>query len=299
VIVKDGRLMGVGWTQAGGRPHAETEALAMAGEAAQGATAYVTLEPCAHHGRTPPCAEALVAAGVARVVCAVEDPDPRVNGGGFAILRKAGIAVVMGVGEVEARRDLAGFLTRIGKRRPYVILKLAVSGDGKIAHGKGERTRITGAEANARVHLLRAECDAILVGMETVLVDDPELSCRLPGLEKRSPRPFVMSRARELPPNSKLAGRGAVVLRGSPAEALGEMAGITRLLVEGGARVARSFLEAELVDEVRIFRSPTVLGPKGVGALAGFALETVLGSYALREEETLGADRLSVYEVHS
>jgi diaminohydroxyphosphoribosylaminopyrimidine deaminase/5-amino-6-(5-phosphoribosylamino)uracil reductase len=296
VIVKNDRVLGVGWTQAGGRPHAETEALALAGEAARGAIAYVTLEPCAHHGRTPPCAEALVKAGLARVVYALEDPDPRVSGGGFAILRKARIEVVTGIGEAEARRDLAGFLTRISKKRPYVILKLAVSVDGKIAGGKGERTRITGPEANARVHLLRAQCDAILVGMDTVLADDPELTCRLPGLEGRSPKPFVLSRSRELLAASKLAGRGAVVLRGSPADALGQMAGINRLLVEGGARVARRFIEAGLVDEVQIFRSPVVLGPQGVDALAGLALEKALGSYARREEEMLGVDRLSVYE---
>jgi len=237
-----------------------------------------------------------VEAGVARVVCAIEDPDPRVSGGGFAILKKAGIEVVTGTGEVEARRDLAGFLTRIGKKRPYVILKLAVSTDGKIAAAEGERTRITGPETNARVHLLRAQCDAILAGMETVLVDDPELTSRLPGLESRSPELFVLSRTRALPSDSKLAGRGATVLRGTPAEALGEMTGINRLLVEGGARVARSFLEAGLVDEVQLYRSPVVLGPQGVDALAGLTLEEALGSYALREEETLGVDRLSVYE---
>src|SRR5690242_2211562 len=169
VIVKEGAIVGLGWTQPGGRPHAEVEALRMAGAAARGATAYVTLEPCAHHGRTPPCAEALVKAGIARVVCAVDDPDPRVSGRGFEILKAAGIGVERGVLADAAKADLAGFLTRITKKRSYVILKLAVSADGKIASAPGVETAITGPGARNRVHLLRAQCDAILVGMETVL----------------------------------------------------------------------------------------------------------------------------------
>ena len=298
VIIKDGIVAGVGWTQAGGRPHAETEALRMAGDKARGATAYVTLEPCAHHGRTPPCAEALVQAGVARVVTALEDPDPRVSGGGHAILRQAGVKVETGVGETEARRDLAGFLTRIIRKRPQVILKLAISADGKIAAKPGERSDITGPEVRARVHLLRAQCDAILVGMDTVLADDPQLTSRLPGLENHSPKAFVMSRSRDLPPSSKLSQRGAEVLRGTIPEALAELAarGINRLMVEGGARLARSFLEAGLVDEVHLFRAPVTIGKQGVDALAGLALEAALMPFALREKEVLGMDELSVYE---
>ncbi len=244
VIVRDGKVLGIGWTQPGGRPHAETVALDMAGEGARGATAYVTLEPCAHHGRTPPCAE-------------------------------AGIEVVTGIGADDARRDLAGFLMRIAGRRPQVILKLAVSADGKISASVGNRTAITGEAVRARVHLLRAQCNAILVGMGTVLVDDPELTCRLPGLENRSPRPFVLSRGRDLPPGSKLAQAGATVLRGSVTEAVGELGrqGINRLLVEGGAMTARSFLDAGVVDEVQIFRSPDCVGAGGVDALAGLDLE--------------------------
>lgn len=298
VIVKDGRVIGIGWTQPGGRPHAETEALRMAGEAARGATAYVTLEPCAHHGRTGPCAEALVRAGITRVVTAIEDPDPRVSGGGHAILARAGIVFESGLQADEARRDMAGFLSRITKKRPQVILKMAFSADCKIAGRAGERTAISGPEAKARVHLLRARCDAILVGMGTVLADDPELTCRLPGLEQRSPQPFVLSRRGALPPQSHLARRKAEVLRGSVAEALDYLGtkGINRLMVEGGARVARSFLEAGLVDEFHLIRSPKPLGAAGVDGLAGLPLDEALQPFALIDEEMLGSDLLTVYE---
>jgi diaminohydroxyphosphoribosylaminopyrimidine deaminase/5-amino-6-(5-phosphoribosylamino)uracil reductase len=298
VIVKEGRLLGVGWTQPGGRPHAETEALNMAGEAARGATAYVTLEPCAHHGRTGPCAEALVSAGIARVVTAIEDPDPRVSGGGHAILERSGIAFESGLMAEDARRDMAGFLTRITRKRPQVILKMALSADHKIAGGVGQRTAISGAEAKARVHLLRAQCDAILVGMGTVLADDPELTCRLPGLEHRSPTPFVLSRSRGIPPGSHLAGRGAKVLGGSVAEVVADLGrrGINRLMVEGGARVARSFLDAKVVDEFHLIRAAKTLGPGGVDALAGLTLEKALQPFALIAQEKLGTDLLTVYE---
>lgn len=298
VIVKDGRLLGVGWTQPGGRPHAETEALRMAGQAAQGATAYVTLEPCAHHGRTGPCAEALAASGIARVVTALEDPDPRVSGGGHAILRRAGLTVETGLGAAEARRDMAGFLTRVTKKRPQVILKMALSADDKIAGGVGQRTAISGPEAKARVHLLRAQCDAILVGLGTVLADDPELTCRLPGLEDRSPTPFVLSRSGNLPPGSHLARRGAEVLRGSVPEVLADLGarGINRLMVEGGARVARSFLAAGAVDQFHLIRAAGTLGPQGVDALAGLTLQKALQPFSLIEQEKLGSDLLTVYE---
>lgn len=298
VIVNGGRLVGVGWTQPGGRPHAETEALKMAGDTARGATAYVTLEPCAHHGRTGPCAEALVHAGIARVVCAIGDPDPRVSGGGFAILRRAGVTVETGLSAEEARRDMAGFLTRIQKKRPQVILKMAFSADGKIAAGPGKRTAISGPEAKARVHLLRAQCDAILVGLGTVRADDPELTCRLPGLHNRSPRPFVMSRHGQLPPASHLAKRGAELLRGSVGQVTADLAqrGINRLMVEGGARVARSFLEAGMVDQFHLIRSPMTLGPDGVDGLAGLTLERALQPFRVVEQEKLGSDLLTVYE---
>lgn len=298
VIVKDARVVGVGWTQPGGRPHAETQALAMAGDAARGATAYVTLEPCAHHGKTGPCAEALVRAGIARVVTAIEDPDPRVSGGGHAIMERAGIRFESGIRADEARRDMAGFLTRIVSKRPQVILKMAFSADHKIAGGVGQRTAISGPEAKARVHLLRAQCDAILVGMGTVLADDPELSCRHPGLEHRSPIPFVLSRTGELPHQSHLARRHAEVLRGSVVEALAELGqrGINRLMVEGGARVARSFLEAGLVDQFHVIRSPKSLGAEGVDGLAGLPLDQALQPFDMIEQEKLGSDLLTVYE---
>ena len=289
VIVKNGQVQGVGWTQPGGRPHAETEALAMAGEGACGATAFVTLEPCAHHGRTGPCAEALVRAGVVRVVTALEDPDPRVSGAGHAILRAAGGTVETGMGAAEARRDLAGFLTRIIWKRPYVILKLAVSADGKIAARTGEKTAITGPEANARVHLLRAQCDAVLVGMGTVPIDDPLLTCRLPGLEARSPQPFVFGHG-GLSPSLKLSTRGAIVVHD-----LSGMDHVNRLLVEGGARVARHFLDQGIVDEFQIFRSPVKLGPQGVDAVSGMSLEQAVQPFVMREEERLGLDTLTVY----
>lgn len=298
VIVKNACVVGIGWTQPGGRPHAETQALAMAGEAARGATAFVTLEPCAHHGRTGPCAEALVKAGIARVVTAIEDPDPRVSGGGHAILERAGVSFESGLMAAEARRDVAGFLTRIIRIRPQVILKMAFSSDGKIAGGVGQRTAISGPEAKARVHLLRAQCNAILVGMGTVLADDPELTCRLPGLEHRSPLPFVLSRNGQLPPRSHLARRNAEVLRGSVGDALADLGarGINCLMVEGGARVARSFLEAGLVDRFHLIRSPVTLGTAGVDGLAGLALDQALQPFAMAEQEKLGSDLLTVYE---
>ncbi len=298
VIVRDGRVLGIGWTQPGGRPHAETEALSMAGAAARGATAYVTLEPCAHHGRTGPCAEALVRAGIARVVTAIEDPDPRVSGGGHAILEQAGVAFQSGLLAQEARRDMAGFLTRTVRKRPQVILKMAFSADGRIAAAAGQRTAISGPEAKARVHLLRAQCNAILVGMGTVQADDPELTCRLPGLEHRSPLPFVLSRTGVLPPQSHLARRQAEILRGPVPEVLADLGrrGINRLMVEGGARVARSFLEAGLVDQFHLIRAPKALGAAGVDGLAGLPLDQALQPFALVEQETLGSDLLTVYE---
>jgi diaminohydroxyphosphoribosylaminopyrimidine deaminase/5-amino-6-(5-phosphoribosylamino)uracil reductase len=290
VIVGDDRVLGVGWTQPGGRPHAETEALAMAGEGARGATAYVTLEPCAHHGRTGPCAMALIGVGVSRVVTAMEDPDPRVSGAGHDTLRRAGVTVETGLRAAEARRDLAGFLMRTVRNRPYVILKLAVSADGKIAAGTGQRTQITGSEANVRVHLLRAQCDAILVGMGTVHSDDPLLTCRLPGLEHRSPRAFVLGHE-PMAPDRKLAARGATVVQD-----LSAMTGINRLLVEGGARTVRHFLEQGLADEFQVFRSPIVLGPQGVDAVSGLTLAEALQPFVVREQEKLGSDELTVYD---
>ena len=195
VVVKDGVIVGRGWTQPGGRPHAEPEALRRAGEAARGATLYVTLEPCSHFGKTPPCVDAVIAAGIARVVSAIEDPNPEVAGQGHAKLRAAGIAVDVGLGAAEAARDHAGHFRRIRDKRPHVILKLAVSADDKIGAAGHKPVAITGEAAKTRVHLLRAQCDAILVGIGTVLADDPLLTCRLPGMEARSPVRVVLDRA--------------------------------------------------------------------------------------------------------
>ena len=199
VLVKDGHIIGRGWTLNGGRPHAETEALRRAGSAAKGATAYVTLEPCAHHGKTGPCAEALVAAGIARAVVAIEDPDPRVSGKGIAILQRAGIAVTMGVGQAAAAAINEGFFRRVRDRRPLFTLKLATSLDGRIATHTGESRWITGEKARAQAHLLRAEHDAVLIGSDTALIDDPKLTCRLPGLERVSPLRIVLDGRLRLP----------------------------------------------------------------------------------------------------
>jgi diaminohydroxyphosphoribosylaminopyrimidine deaminase/5-amino-6-(5-phosphoribosylamino)uracil reductase len=323
VIVKDGTIVGLGCTAEGGRPHAETEALKMAGASAKGATAFVTLEPCAHHGRTPPCANALVKAGITRVVTALEDPDPRVSGGGHAILRQAGIVVETGQGAAEARPDLAGFLSRIERKRPYVILKLALSADDRIAEAPGKRTEITGREVRARTHLMRAQADAILVGLGTVLADDPQLTCRLPGLEARSPLRLVADSRLSIPKASQLVKTAAkipvwllsvtygtvadgVEVLPCQATAKGEVdladalvklaeADVNRLLVEGGARLARYLIEAGLIDELALFRSTRTLGPKGVEAFGGLPLTDVMAAFRLLSEERLGDDHLSVY----
>ncbi|MCC8942421.1 bifunctional diaminohydroxyphosphoribosylaminopyrimidine deaminase/5-amino-6-(5-phosphoribosylamino)uracil reductase RibD, partial [Bradyrhizobium sp. Arg68] len=204
VIVKDGVIVGRGWTQAGGRPHAEVEALRRAGDAARGATLYVTLEPCSHFGRSPPCADAVVAAGLARVVSAIEDPNPEVAGKGHAKLRAAGIAVDIGLCAAEAARDHAGHFRRVRDKRPHVMLKLAVSSDDRIAAAGYRPVAITGDVARTRVHLLRAQSDAILVGIGTVLADDPLLTCRLPGMADRSPARVVLDRALRTPGSSRL-----------------------------------------------------------------------------------------------
>src|SRR3954465_4694354 len=204
VIVKDGVIVGRGWTQAGGRPHAEVEAVRRAGDAARGATLYVTLEPCSHFGKSAPCADAVIAAGIVRVVSAIEDPNPEVAGQGHAGLRAAGIIVDMGLGAAEAAQDHAGHFRRIRDKRPHVILKLAVSADGKIAAAGRRPVAITGEVARTRVHLLRAQCDAILVGIGTVRADDPQLNCRLPGMEARSPVRVVLDRALRISGTSKL-----------------------------------------------------------------------------------------------
>ncbi|MFL6813721.1 MAG: bifunctional diaminohydroxyphosphoribosylaminopyrimidine deaminase/5-amino-6-(5-phosphoribosylamino)uracil reductase RibD [Bradyrhizobium sp.] len=333
VVVKDGVIVGRGWTQPGGRPHAESEALTRAGEATVGATLYVTLEPCSHVGKTPACADTAIACGITRVVSAIEDPNPEVAGQGHARLRSAGITVDVGLGAGEAARDHAGHFRRVRDERPHVILKLAVSQDDKIAAAGHKPIAISGEAAKARVHLLRAQCDAVLVGIGTVRADDPLLNCRLPGMEGRSPVRVVLDRSlrisgtsrlvhsardtplwvmtstvAEAPAAMKLGAAGAQVIRIATTSAPGldllavlhalAEKGITRLLVEGGARVASSFVAAGLVDEFWMLRGPDAIGADGVAALDGLPLSVLTGSAAFKQRasETLQNDTLTIYE---
>lgn len=320
VIVRDGRVVGRGWTGDGGRPHAETVALAQAGEAARGATVYVTLEPCAHHGRTPPCADALVAAGVARVVVATGDPDPRVAGRGLARLREAGIAVFTPLREDEARHDHAGFLLRVTAGRPWVTLKLAASLDGRIATASGESRWITGPRARESVQLLRSRHDAVMVGGGTARADDPLLTVR--GIDRPPVVRVVWSRGLDLDRHSQLARTarstplwllhvqgdpgpwrdlGARCLRVAGTEqgvdlreglkALAE-AGLTRVLCEGGGQLAAGLLRAGLVDEIVLFHAGHVLGAEGrpmVGALGLSALAEA-PAFDLAAVDRIGGD---------
>ena len=335
VIVRDedGPVMvGRGWTAPGGRPHAETEALFRAGEAARGATAYVTLEPCSHHGKTPPCADALIAAGVRRVVSAIADPNPLVAGAGFARLRAAGLAVEVGVGAAQAERDLAGHLRRMREGRPHVMLKLAVSADGKIGLPGRRPAQITGEEIRARVHLMRAMSDGLLVGVGTALADDPLLTCRLPGMTGRSPVRIVLDSALRLPLVSKLvqsldAGpvwivtsfdapadrtealreRGVHVLpcecsdgRLDLLSALRMLAGrgLTRLMVEGGSMLAAALIRLDLVDEAVISRGAVTIGADGVDAIEGMSLTVLTASprFVSRGIEAAGRDTIEAFD---
>jgi diaminohydroxyphosphoribosylaminopyrimidine deaminase/5-amino-6-(5-phosphoribosylamino)uracil reductase len=325
-----GELIARGVTQPGGRPHAETEALGRAGARARGATLYVTLEPCAHHGKTPPCADAVVAAGIGRVVIGVDDPDPRVKGDGIARLRAAGIKVDVGLDAEEARWATLGHILRVTERRPFVQLKMALGRDGRVPQGaSGNPVFVTGPEARATGHLLRAGSDAILVGGRTVRDDDPELTCRLPGLSGRSPIRVVMSQTLDISPGSRLVGtaqsvpvwvftaedaardkveamtsRGVRVFRVqsgasrlSIGTVLAELAaeGVTRLLVEGGASIWRAFAAEHLVDEVALFQAGAGDDATVSHALvAGFAPGLDL---ALASRRRVGADMLSVFRV--
>ena len=334
VVVKDGVIVGRGWTQPGGRPHAEPEALGRAGEAARGATLYVTLEPCSHFGRSPPCADAVIAAGISRVVSAIEDPNPEVGGQGHARLRAAGIVVDVGLCAAEAARDHAGHFRRVRDKRPHVTLKLAVSADDKIGAAGHKPVAITGVSAQTQVHQLRARSDAILVGIGTVLADDPLLTCRLPGMEARSPVRVVLDRALRMPGDGrlvhsarqtplwvmtsdfseapaavKLGAAGAQVIRvattTNPAgldlpavlHALSGK-GITRLMVEGGARVASSFVASGLADEIWLLRGPDMIGADGVPALGALPLAAITQSqsFKVHASETFGKDTLTIYE---
>ncbi|MBV2360328.1 bifunctional diaminohydroxyphosphoribosylaminopyrimidine deaminase/5-amino-6-(5-phosphoribosylamino)uracil reductase RibD [Thalassococcus sp. CAU 1522] len=333
VIVRDGRIVGRGWTQPGGRPHAETEALRHAGAAARGATAYVSLEPCAHHGATPPCAEALVAAGVARVVAPLQDSDPRVSGQGFAILRKAGVEVTTGVLAEAAARDHAGFFLRITRGRPFLTLKLALSLDGRIATATGESQWITGPEARRAVQGLRACHDAVLVGAGTARADDPALTVRDFG-DVGQPVRVVASRLIDLPLMSQMArtaaeipvwichgpdappekraawsGLGARLLPcalqagrldpGAMLHALGQ-AGLTRVLCEGGGQLAAALLTGDLVDELQVFTAGIALGAEGQPGLGVLGLSRLADAPRLRlvDISAVGGDLRHVWTRH-
>jgi len=332
VIVKEGVIVGRGWTQPGGRPHAETEALRRAGRAARGATMYVTLEPCSHHGKTPPCADAIVKAGIARVVSAADDPNPQVAGQGYARLRENGIAVETGFCAEEAARDNAGHIRRMRDGRPHVLLKLASSSDGKAGYAGRKPAGITGEAARGRVHQMRAEADAILVGIGTVLSDDPHLTCRLPGMFERSPVRVILDARLRIPVSTALIGtahdvpvwvvcgpdaspvaedilkaKGVEVLRVDARngrldlpQVLKALAarGITRLMVEGGPTVAAAFLQGDLVDEAALFIAPEPIGASGIDVLEGLPLSALTQSPKLKvlAAETVGPDTLQMFE---
>ncbi len=329
VIVDDasGEMIARGWTQPGGRPHAEAHVLQRAGARARGKTMYVTLEPCSHHGRTPPCADAIRAAGIRRLVCAIKDPNPEICGKGFASLRQAGVAVETGVCAEEASWMAAGHILRMTQGRPFVQLKLAVSADGLIAPGDGAPRWVSGEEARAYAHLLRARADAILIGRQTAADDDPQLTCRLPGLGHRSPRRYVLDSRLRTAQTSKLAssaGTVPVTLIGAPDAPLPVLPatvairrvpmegrglslravlaslkddGITRLLVEGGPHVAGSFVAADLVDEAVIAHGTERLEAAGVRPLADRGLEAFAdrARWQLLSDRRLGSNRITVY----
>ncbi len=321
----ENRIVGCGWTQPGGRPHAETEALRQAGEAAKDAHAYVTLEPCSHTGQTGPCSDALIAAGVGAVTVATIDPDPRVAGSGVQKLKTAGIDVRTGLLETDARALNAGFFSVKERNRPWVTLKTATTLDGAIASGNGASKWITGETARRRGHLLRAQNDAIVTGIGTAMADNPELTCRLPGLEDRSPIRVVIDPRGELPENSKLiatagqapvwlivaylaetaktrltsapgvkviqlsAGKDGHIAPKSILETLAE-AGITRVLLEAGAGLSSSFLAADMVDEIAWFRAPSTMGGDGLSALSAIGVTSPDTAPRFRPTETLSLD---------
>lgn len=331
-VIAGEHIISRGWTRPGGRPHAETEALARAGNAAKGATAYVTLEPCAHHGKTAPCTDALIAAGIARVVAPISDPDPRVAGQGFEKLRHAGIQVDIGLCAEQAARLNAGFISRIVHNIPLVTVKIASTLDGKIATASGESQWITGDAARAYGHFLRAEHDAILVGGTTAITDDPELTCRLPGLAQASPVRVIADGRMRLPLTSKLvqgarahpvwlltrpdgdpvrkqayhdagveiieiiADANGLLNRASLLNALSER-GITRLLVEGGAAMVASMLQANALDRLVWFRAPKLIGNDGLGAIGPLGLNHLAQSpvYLRESIRYLGQDVVETY----
>lgn len=331
VLVQDGRVVGRGTTAPGGRPHAEAVALAMAGPAARGATAYVTLEPCSHAGRAGPCADALVAAGVARVVVACGDPDPRVDGSGLARLRAAGVAVETGLQADAAREGLAGFFSRVQRGRPLVTLKLATTLDGRIATATGESRWITGPPARRATHAMRARHDAVLVGIGTVLADDPDLTCRIPGYGRVPDVRVVLDSQLRIAAGARVAAtahaaptlvlhrndapadrRAALAAAGvrlielpggadgvdlhAAMRALGE-AGLTSVLVEGGAGIAAGLLRDGLVDRIAWFHAPAVMGGDGLPAAQAFGVAALSAMPRFRQTgaQVMGDDMLTEF----
>jgi diaminohydroxyphosphoribosylaminopyrimidine deaminase/5-amino-6-(5-phosphoribosylamino)uracil reductase len=332
VVVRDGLVVGRGWTQPGGRPHAETQALKRAGKLAEGATMYVSLEPCSHKGKTPPCADAIIRAGVARVVSAMQDPNPEVAGSGYAKLTGKGIQVDTGLGAIDAQRIHAGHVRRITDGRPHVVLKMAVSADDKVGAAGRRPVAITGEASRERVFQMRAHNDAIMVGIGTILSDNPALTVRLPGMFEQSPvrvvldsqlrvplASHVVATVRETPTwvfgsgaaspiaEEILTERGAKVFRVDSkdgrldlTEVLKRLAdeGITRVMVEGGPTIAASLVKADLVDEAVLLRSDKPIGADGIDPLADtpFRMLTHSVNLAMCGSEQLGPDRIEYFE---
>ncbi len=335
VLVREdlgGHVVGRGWTQGGGRPHGETEALARAGDKARGATVFVTLEPCSHEGETGPCTEALVSAAVKRCVIALQDPDPRVSGTGIKRLKEAGIVVDVGLCEEQARQLNAGFLMRVTQGRPLFTLKTATTLDGRVATRKGQSKWITGAPARAFAHGMRADHDAIMIGIGTALADEPSLTCRLPGMEEKSPVRIVADSHLRLPPTSPLAitaadvptwvvtaagadkkkrkaleAQGVQVIEaetgddgrpdlGVVAAELGRR-GLTRVLVESGGDLAAALMKHDLIDRLAWFRSPKLIGGDGRGAVSAFGIDAVAEAPAFARDSIsdAGQDVLETY----
>ncbi len=332
VVDTDGFIAGIGTTAPGGRPHAETIALSQAKSRTEGGTLFVTLEPCSHHGNTPPCCEAIIAAGIKRVVCPILDPDARVSGTGIQKMRDAGIDVDIGLFKDRAKGIVAGHISRVTRNRPYIQLKLAVSTDGFIGRNDASQTTITGEETRALVHRMRAMSDAIMVGTGTVKADDPDLRCRLPGCGDLSPVRVVLDSHLNLPPGSKLgetAQESPVWIYTSAKPDMGrsdrlqEMGvsvesidgekgefldldsvlvsltgrGITRLMVEGGAHLAKSLIDGDLVDELVVFTGPVEIGSDGLLPFVDQGIEVITRSpgFYLAEARDIGEDRMKIY----
>ncbi|MEE2954866.1 MAG: bifunctional diaminohydroxyphosphoribosylaminopyrimidine deaminase/5-amino-6-(5-phosphoribosylamino)uracil reductase RibD [Pseudomonadota bacterium] len=338
VIVANGKIVGRGWTQPGGQPHAEVEALRRAGSQTNGATAYVTLEPCVHQGRTPPCTEALINSGIKKVMISLHDPDPRVNGRGIKALQNAGIKTEIGLCSEEAKKVTAGFLQRVYNSKPFITLKFATTLDGMIATGGGVSEWITGETSRRLGHLLRANHDAVLIGSQTAEKDNPLLTCRLPGMRECSPIRIIVASSLRLPLSHKLiqtaleiptwfftvsnsqqdnkiskayekAGVKLFIVKpdekGKPnllevVEALGKK-GITRLLVEGGGKIASSFLKEALVDEIFWFRAAKIIGGDGVQAISKMGIENIKDTIQVKRlsVEIMGEDVLERYSLKS